>query len=437
MPTKEALILIISMLAFVLDTAGSVYEESSQDIFASEILENIKKGYPIHYENVTIYGDLDLANIDLPKVVVNKPSFEFGFPHISETAKIVNSDIVIKNSNIRGTVNFNETIFKNSTNFLNSIFKEDVYFIDSQFDGYTNFAFAKFEGEANLEGAKFLAYTDFSHAYFFKCSRFNFSKFNGDLDVEGAKFIGDLHFDESVFSGYADFSGSTFYSDVAFEGCDFRGDVGFENCHLYQDLNLSRAKFDRYIYFNNADINGNIDFINTKLFLFLTKWATIRDHIRYEGASYVQLIKNFRDLEQFEDADECYYQYRYEKLLYEPLGWTKLLDFISFISCGFGVRLSHTFISASIVIMLFGTYFTLNRKSDIKNFRSLKRKFAECIFLSGMTLLSLPGDWYPFDYTKYNIYKNRFLKSMILERLIGWALMILLIGVLTRLMIRY
>jgi len=40
------------------------------------------------------------------------------------------------------------------------------------------------------------------------------------------------------------------------------------------------------------------------------RWETVNNHLNYQGAAYLTLAKNFKNLDYFEDADACYYQYR-------------------------------------------------------------------------------------------------------------------------------
>ena len=64
-------------------------------IKAEEILEKIEEGKPVEYENVIIYGDLDLHRLDLP---LNK-----------NKRKIIKSIIKIEYSIIKGDVFFDHS----------------------------------------------------------------------------------------------------------------------------------------------------------------------------------------------------------------------------------------------------------------------------------------------------------------------------------------
>jgi hypothetical protein len=64
-------------------------------------------------------------------------------------------------------------------------------------------------------------------------------------------------------------------------------------------------------------------------------------------------------------------------------------------------------------------------------------KFKESISFSTTIILSLPSDWYPSGKERYEKILKSNLHMAILERLIGWGLMLLFIATLNRLLIRY
>jgi hypothetical protein len=61
----------------------------------------------------------------------------------------------------------------------------------------------------------------------------------------------------------------------------------------------------------------------------------------------------------------------------------------------------------------------------------------QSMLFSAMTLLSLPSEWSPFGRDEYISMLRSHLCAAALERMIGWGLMLLLIGTLTRLIVRY
>jgi hypothetical protein len=102
-------------------------------------------------------------------------------------------------------------------------------------------------------------------------------------------------------------------------------------------------------------------------------------------------------------------------------------DMLSFILCGYGVRWINTIACAIFVIFIFSLIFLKNVGWDLE----------EALFISVIVLLSLPLEW---RYSKRDMYAKIIEDHMYfstLERLIGWSLLIILIGTLSRIMIRY
>jgi len=73
------------------------------------------------------------------------------------------------------------------------------------------------------------------------------------------------------------------------------------------------------------------------------------------------LTRNFRNLEQFEDEDDCYYQYRKEKQARNTKAIPRLLDRLVWLSCGYGVRPDYTVAWSFSIIIIFGAVFYLGK----------------------------------------------------------------------------
>jgi len=150
------------------------------------------------------------------------------------------------------------------------------------------------------------------------------------------------------------------------------------------------------------------------------------------------LIKNFRDLEKYEIADEVYYEYRQWRQ--DEKSWSdisKYIDILGRITCGYGVRVSQTIESAMIIFVIFGVIYSIKCWRMYRINSNLLKIIKEGFLLSLIILLSAPGELYPPGVEDYRD-KTRDIKYWpILERLIGWGLMLLLINTLSRVMIRY
>ena len=46
----------------------------------------------------------------------------------------------------------------------------------------------------------------------------------------------------------------------------------------------------------------------------------LKNHLNYNESFYIALIKNYRDMGWFTEADDCYYTYRVEKRKHRLIG---------------------------------------------------------------------------------------------------------------------
>jgi hypothetical protein len=171
----------------------------------------------------------------------------------------------------------------------------------------------------------------------------------------------------------------------------------------------------------------------------------------YDGAAYLALIKNFRNMEWFEDADDCYFQYRRksqsEKRLYSQedgvpaINWSKLLDYLAWISCGYGVRPKYTVFLSILLIMLFAGLFWTGDSIVVEHINSTARgehlaaddqirslSFPDYLYFSSMIFTAKTQvKWYPSGVYRY---------LATIESILGWLLMALFLVTLGRTMIR-
>lgn len=333
-------------------------------IKAEEILEKIEDGKPVEYENVIIFGDLDLYRIELP---VNK-----------DKRRVISSIIKIEYSVIKGDVFFDRSSFSRLVDFDGTVFTKATNFSDSQFCEDAGFSEAHFQGEANFSRAEFMTEANFSRA-----------RFNGDAGFSGAKFHKNLN---------------------------------LESAKTYT-VHLSDAVFDQgsSIYLKDLDFNR-----------IAVRWDTIKDHLPYNGSVYLALTKNFRNLEQFEDGDDCYYQYRKEKQSRASAKMPKLLDRLAWASCGYGVRPSHTVLMAITLIILFTCVFWLSGAVKFDG-TSLAAHQTQCslkdaFYFSTMEFLGRSPQNLIVD--------GSYEYLTVTETLVGWLLMALFLVTLSKTMLR-
>jgi len=307
-------------------------------IQASEILAKIERGEDVEYDGVIIEGDLDISGMELPIERVDRIKFDLQLG-LSVELKVISSKVDVINSEIRGKTNFGNARLLKAISFRGTRVGGEVIFLGAKFSRDVDFFGAKFSGDVDLWGAEFSGDVDFelaeligdgvfSGAKFGQKASFWQTDFAGDAEFWGSEFTGKTDFRSAEFTKDAVYLGAKFDDNADFSGAKFIGDVDFRKANFNKKLNLSRLKFNR-LYVN---------------------WCLIKDNLVYDGPTYLALIKNFKVMEQFDDADNCYYQYRKEsqarKKWYEEKGFncSKLLDWIGFVSCGYGVRLGPIFL---------------------------------------------------------------------------------------------
>ena len=365
-------------------------------IQASEILAKIERGEDVEYDGVIVEGDLDISGLELRTVHVERTDRELR-QGLSSDLKEVQSEIIIVNSDIRGKINFSNVCFKKTVRLSRDnrsrrssivIFAHYVNFRGTKFD--TNATFSgvkfncasfmrtKFSGDANFNGVKFVEDVDFTKAEFSREAIFQQAKFGGKArfgEVQfGAKtnfmfaeFNKYAGFGEAQFSGKANFQQATFGDKVWFLGVVFRKDTDFIETKFKGDSHFIKATFCRDNKFMDAQFGGKADFreatfrketdftgakfyaqiifIRLKFNILYIDWTSIKDNLVYDGPAYLALIKNFKVIEQFSDADDCHYQYRKKSQARKKwfdkkrFNWSKLLDWIGFVSCGYGVKI--------------------------------------------------------------------------------------------------
>lgn len=334
-------------------------------IKAEEILEKIEKGKPVEYENVIIYGDLDLHRLDLP---LDRKKLKTIKSTIKIEYSVIKGDVFFDHACFSGLVDFDGTCFTKGANFSGCEFLEDAGFSDAEFQGVANFSRASFASEANFSRARF-----------------------NDADFGRARFERHFH---------------------------------LVNAKVYT-LKLSDAIFPEGSSIHLKDFNFS---------RLAVRWNSIRDHVPYNGSVYLTLVRNFRNLEQFEDQDECYYQYRKEKQARSSQPFQRLFDRLAWISCGYGVRPSHTILLSISIILLFTAIFwtghaMLPDGDDSGQNKSISSiSLNDAFYFSSMQFLGKT----PQNFT---IVKG-FEVLTVMENLLGWLLMALFLVTLSRVMLR-
>jgi uncharacterized protein YjbI with pentapeptide repeats len=493
----RSLALIAVLAMSVVSTSGAEQVIPVQEIYAK--LENKE---PVYYDNVRVLGELDLKSLPDARVsnsfaitnstLINasfdgvtfakdavfwgttfgNASFESAaFLGLADFANTVFSNASFSAASFSQPAVFDGTLFRDNVSFEDATFGMDAFFNEarfmanacfnySNFDSYSYFASAQFLGDALFSDVDFLGAPDLSAASFSGKANFFQSRFNSPL-FSDAVFSGPAQFGLASFSGLSSFGGALFADEAVFSLARFSEAAYFSGAKFHKDAFFGLTKFEDIASFQSALFDGDINFkggsISTILLdkakfgkksriilndtdfaRFKAHWNEIEEHVVWEPGAYLALVENYRRLGWSGDQDDCYYQYRKIDQDHKGWGWSKVIDILAWLSCGYGVRPGYAGIWSLLTIFIFALVFWSGdgiRKSA-KPLHEPAEKYAvpghvtlrNALFFSTMIFISRgPNEFLPVG-------KNRY--YVILEGILGWLLLALFLVTLGRVMIR-
>jgi hypothetical protein len=211
-------------------------QAQTKTVNASEIMDAIKKGKEVKYENVTVEGVLDFTFMDekLPDLPTKRRWWRNG-----------------------GDNTVNEVVESKIT-FVNVVFKDDVlaYYHDDR----SEYTFtADFENDVTFRNCKFE-----------RNAMFKYSEFERYASFEGSEFTDDSTFKYAEFEEKVSFSSTKFEEDAVFKYTKFREGVSFEEARFERSLDMKytevRGDFDIKGFYVRWDINSKYTKINGRSF---------------------------------------------------------------------------------------------------------------------------------------------------------------------------
>ncbi len=460
--------------------------------------------------NTTFQNKVDLSNtlfqnsVDFERAAFNG-SVDFSWTTFNGSANF-------KGSTLNNSADFKYVRFKNSSNFKGSTFNSDADFQSAVFYDFADFTSATFNNSADFFWANFYGLAEFAFVYINNNSNFNDATFNNDADFQSATFNNDADFMGSNFNNGADFQSATFNNSARFVGAAFKKDSGFMGSYFNNGADFSMAIFYYPIYFMGSNFNNDANFYltnfsNTSNFKLATfdNLADFSSAMFYNSTDFSSLTlsssadfklpstyenivitdgktceifrKLFNEKSLYEDADRIYYNFRKITMDEEDISLSKLIDFISWVTCGFGTKLEYTFGCIIAIIIFFAFLYKnpglsllywiialqfVDAKIKILKPDEYKSRYKE----SGTTELSLklywgspgiyklaekveneklPSDWDLLYYSintftrlgSSNWYsKDSFRKIETLESVLGWVMLAIFLATLMHLLIR-
>lgn len=431
---------------------------------------------PLHVieSNITIRNTFFENSVDLSYVFFkNSADFE---------GSTFNKSVDFEES-VFNTANFARLTFNNSVNFGGSTFNSSVDFLQSTFNDSTTFVESTFNDSAFFGGAVFnnslnspdfrestfndLAY--FGGAIFKGHAHFVWAIFNNSADFAGATFDNSSDFKQSTFNDSASFFGTIFNNSVTFEGSIFNNSADFTGATFKDNANFEKSKFNNVVYFRESTFNNSVNlgdstFNNSVYF----EDSTFKDAAYFGGSIFKNSVdfwgvtfsnsadfvapetsetiftdgktceffrKSYDSYARYTDADNVYYNYRITWMEGKSISISKLIDILSWVTCGFGIKLEYTIGWIFGIVIFFAFVYKwdwktsgIYRVSEEDKTEKSNVSFWECLCFSINTFTTLGSpNW---------SHRDKFWYVVTIEGVLGWVMLAIFLATLIHLLIR-
>lgn len=238
MKTQKSLQLMLLLCAMVFTTSL----KAQNTVKATDIMEAIKNGEEVSYQNIVVTGVLDFTFMDekMDELPSRSRWWRNGDNEVEEYIEskinfknvVFEEDVLAYYHDKRSGYTFTAD-FEKSVTFENCDFKRNAMFKYSTFEEGASFAGTKFNDENTFKYAQFEEMADFSNAYFDDDAIFKYSKFRDGVSFNGAQF------DRSVDMKYTQVRGDFDVKDM---------DVRWDIITKYAEIN--GRSFSRYLLDN-------------------------------------------------------------------------------------------------------------------------------------------------------------------------------------------
>jgi Pentapeptide repeats (9 copies) len=292
----------------------------------------------------------------------------------------------------RGPIKLQGTVFMGEVDFSKAFFLQIVEAMDAKFSRESNWIESRFARVAKFTKATFMGDVNFSQSQFLNKAIFRTAIFKGVANFHRAHFSAEAYFDETKFNKPADFTRAFWEKEVSFSQTQWRDRPLFSKSRFLNLLTFRNATFEKSGAFRSSYFNGVVSFQDVKLldqvdfsnsvftnnsYLSVSGLAFDSDKAKILGdrgaigkAIYIpslegnetvlrNLVRNFRSLEQIEDANQI--EYKTERLRFYQLKHKLFnISIIRLINLKWLADLIHiSFLSLLLLLSQDGTNFSL------------------------------------------------------------------------------
>ena len=350
-PLLIACSVVLSSILFInltlADTCSDYRKRTGLDLNEAEcyVLEQVEKGKLAHFRESQEwpYGNY-LSNFTKIEDRIISANFlskllrgQLSELTVTEEGVQIWGALVSKALNLQGatipfSIHFSDCTFQKEVDFNMTLFTKSASFGNTQFSKAAGFSLAQFSETISFDEAQFLGYAGFSGVQFLGDSSFSNSEFRAKADFNGSKFSSYANFIRTHFFSEASFRETKFLARTHFMGTQFSDETVFDQVKFFKTANFLRSKFQGSSSFQGCYYHNHIYFGDVTGFSNMqmeweydpekfraekeednAKLRGLKNHIYYNETFYIALIKNYRDMGWFKEADDCYYTYRVER----------------------------------------------------------------------------------------------------------------------------
>ncbi|MEO0768625.1 MAG: pentapeptide repeat-containing protein [Cyanobacteria bacterium J06649_4] len=217
------------------------------------------------------------------------------------------------------SANWQGSKFARSVNFDRAQFQQDSTFRTAIFAGRSRFSQAQFNGASSWQGATFYPMVSFAQATFGDAN-FARSHWQTNADFDRAIFQGNSNFQKSRFDQSLFLTEAQLEGPVSFRQAQFQRSVNLRGAHIFNQVDFGDARFAAPVTTASSQlVSSPAVTINVADLDFSASEAQILGSPGQMGQRFSlptltsnetvmrNLVRNFRSLEQIEDANQLEY----------------------------------------------------------------------------------------------------------------------------------
>ena len=239
------------------------------------IIDKIKSGITVTYENIIVVGDLDFTQLYYKKAILQEEEKSLAEKITGYFIDFNISGNETIQCNIEIPVEFIGCIFQGQVIGWINDEKNDIFY-NAVFHDKVKFSKCIFKKEVLFKYSKFNGKVDFSENHYKKAVLFKYTNFSSSVNFEGSVFTHDANFKYTTFPKETTFTGSQFKSNANFKYTNFDDSVDFSNTSFNEEANFKYTKFPKGVSFENSVFSALSSF----------KYTEFSNPLNLEGALF-------------------------------------------------------------------------------------------------------------------------------------------------------